>query len=424
MSRDVSGHAFLRRHSKKALFCMNLGLFLFVLLTAELGARMFAPSWLRSRMEAARFGGDRPLEVGTDATWKVEKKDGRLLRFVPGSIFDVLHPEYRTRADFDELGGRKVVPQSRSAELLPIMGDSFAFGLGVEGRDAFVSLLQRSVPQRLLNLGVPGSALHSQRFILENRHAELGRPPLYVFVVYFGNDFADVIGAHRQEKQQPRVSPNRGRSLRATAAAVNDLVNHSVLADSFLIQYLKRPLVQWLNKRSQDSKLIDPIFLLMDRRLQRYRAEAEAAMDLEMSALASDAERLGFRCLFIAMPDRHQVSGRRLRERARFHGTGLEELETTFPNTLLRRLTEKHGFDLLDPTAELSRRPELDRLYYIYDDHLTASGHRAVADILSAQFAAKVKSLWDSGPRRRPGRAAPSPHPRASSGRSEARRRP
>jgi hypothetical protein len=60
--------------------------------------------------------------------------------------------------------------------------------------------------------------------------------------------------------------------------------------------------LQLLNKRSPDSLLIEPIFLLMDRRLQPYRAEAEAAMDSEMAALASDARRLGFRCLFIAIP--------------------------------------------------------------------------------------------------------------------------
>jgi len=393
---DIRVRAFLRRHPKKVLLCFNLGVFLLVLLAAELGVRMFAPPWLQFRMEAARFGGDRTPEVGTDANWKVERKDGRFLRFVPGSAFDVLHAEYRTRAEFDELGGRKVVPQSRSAELLPWLGDSFAFGLGVGGSEAFVSLLQRSVPQRLLNLGVPGSALYSQRFILENRHAELGRPPLYVFVVYLGNDFADILSNHRNDNQQPRSSANPEGSLRAISRSVNHFVNHSALAYSFLIQYVKRPLLRVLNKRSQDSMLIDPVFLLMDRRRQRYRAEAEAAMESEMSALESDAKRLGFRCLFIAIPDRHQVSRRRLRERARFYGISLSELETTSPNTLLRMLVEKHEFDLLDPTAELSRRPDIDSLYYVYDDHLTASGHRAVAEILSAQFAGKVRYLLES----------------------------
>jgi hypothetical protein len=385
--------AFLRRHPKKVLFSVNLGVFLLLLLIAELGVRMFAPTWLQFRMNAARFAGDRPPEVGTDANWKVERKDGRFLRFVPGSSFDVLHPEYVTPAQFDEFGGRKVVPQRTSTELLPWLGDSFAFGLGVESSEAFVSLLQGSVPQRLLNLGVPGSALDSHRFIVENRHVELGRPRLYVFVVYLGNDFADVLNSRRNDNPQPQSPSRQVGALQAVSLSVNSFVNRSVLSRSFLIQYVKRPLLQLLNKRSPDSLLIEPIFLLMDRRLQPYRAEAEAAMDSEMAALASDARRLGFRCLFIAIPDRHQVSGRRLRERARFYGIDLSELETNSPNALLRGLIEKHGFELLDPTEEMSRRPDVDGLYYVSDDHLTAAGHRAVAQILSARFAAKVRDL-------------------------------
>jgi len=390
---DTRVRAFLGRHPKKVLLCMNVGVFLLVPFVVELGLRMFAPPWLQFRMEAARLVGDRPHEVGTDASWKFERKDGRFLRFVPGSAFDVLHPEYRTRAEFDELGGRKIVPQNMSAELLPVLGDSFAFGLGVEGSEAFVSLLQRSVPRRLLNLGVSGSALHSQRFIVENRHAELGRPPLYVFVVYLGNDFADVLDAHREADRPPRSSVEPEAALPAIARSVNAFVNGSVLATSYLIQYVKRALLLLLNERSQDSRLIDPIFLLMDRRLQGYHAEAEAAMDSEMSALHSAAERLGFRCLLIAVPDRHQVSEHRLRARAKFFGISLTDLETTRPNALLRKLSEKYGFDLLDPTADLSRRPDVDSLYYVYDDHMTAAGHRAVADILSAQFVGRVTSL-------------------------------
>jgi hypothetical protein len=71
----------------------------------------------------------------------------------------------------------------------------------------------------------------------------------------------------------------------------------------------------------------------------------------------------------------------------------LSELETNSPNALLRGLIEKHGFELLDPTEEMSRRPDVDGLYYVSDDHLTAAGHRAVAQILSARFAAKVRDL-------------------------------
>ena len=67
------------------------------------------------------------------------------------------------------------------------MGDSFAFGVGVDDRQTYVNLLDLKSSLRYLNLGVPGSALPNHLDIIEYRHVE----ELIVAVL---EDDADVFG--------------------------------------------------------------------------------------------------------------------------------------------------------------------------------------------------------------------------------------
>jgi hypothetical protein len=165
------------------------------LLSLEFIARVLAPAWLTQRM---LFVNPPPggQAFGSDLAWKVDKKGGYFWRFTPHSEFDVTHVEYSNKAHIDGYGGR-VTAGADSAEnkdFVPFLGDSFTFGIGVADAETFASLLSPvASPRRILNLGVPGTALEDQLTIVEIRHDELGRPRKYVFFFFIGNDFSDLI---------------------------------------------------------------------------------------------------------------------------------------------------------------------------------------------------------------------------------------
>ena len=125
---------------------------------AELCARVFAPDWLRARMREVAVG--RSLaDWSSDADWPVERDEGRPVRFVPNSRFTVRHEDLHT-ARIDEHGGRM---SGRAADagwpIVPVFGDSMTFGIGVRDEETFVSLVEPSLPVRLVNFAMPGSEL-------------------------------------------------------------------------------------------------------------------------------------------------------------------------------------------------------------------------------------------------------------------------
>lgn len=144
------------------------------LVLAEHGLRWAGPAWLRHRIEvlaveAKLSEGERPA---------IERRDGKFLRFVPGSRLTMRHPEFNAVAHFDALGGRDTGGKGADAAggVLPFLGDSFTFGFGVADGESFVSLLGPRLGRRVLNLGVPGTSLPNQLDIVELRH-DGGGPP-------------------------------------------------------------------------------------------------------------------------------------------------------------------------------------------------------------------------------------------------------
>src|SRR5262249_48739712 len=144
---------------------------------------------------------------GTDRGAEAEYRDGKFFSFTPYSQFDVSHVEYNNVAHIDEFGGRRLPFRSgRNLKLLPLLGDSFTFGVGVEDEETFASKLATRLPAfRVLNLGVPGSGLNEEITIIKLRHDNLNRPMHYIIFFFLGNDFLDIL------QQDTSISSSRGK---------------------------------------------------------------------------------------------------------------------------------------------------------------------------------------------------------------------
>jgi len=353
---------------------------------------MCAPDWLAYRMESLRAGVER--EVGSDAQWQIIKTNGVFLSFAPRTRIDVVHREYHHYADIDELGGRQTQLDSNCTTRVVFCGDSFTFGVGVSNADTFISRLQKASSARLVNLGVPGSALPNHRFIIEHRHRELGSPPLYFFCFFLGNDFADIYKAHLQQKTKP-VARNRS-ALRGFAEKVNRFVLKSALRRSYLIQFVRRPFVERMRRRSSDSA-VDPIFLMMNPQNQGYRSEVIDYLNEELSALNKLAEQLRFRAVFILIPDKHQVSSLARTRRAQMYGLDPATLDPLLPNKTLAPLLTAHGFSLIDPTEAFLANARPDEFYYVYDNHFTRAGHSFFAGAITREFSQTLRETVGGG---------------------------
>lgn len=341
----------------------------------EVAVRVLSPAWLEERMRELSAGASG-RGFGTDRDWPVERSVGRFVRFVPGSQFRVWHYEYEFTAHIDELGGRET-GSNRTSEILPFLGDSFTFGVGVGDRETFVSLYASSSARNVRNLGAPGSCLSDHLDVVEARHPDIGRPRNYVFCFFLGNDFEDLRSYSPSASKGPGDVTEARRDALARIdllARVNDLVYHNpVLKRSYLLQ-LGRQVALTAYNRNPTRRRVNPLFELASGD-PAYVRDVRTQLGLTVERLASDAASRGFRPVFVAIPDVYQVDSARGRAKASYYSLPWEKLDMTLPNRVLREELGKRSIALIDPTPCLEGRPGL---YYTQDNHLTAAGHRAL----------------------------------------------
>jgi lysophospholipase L1-like esterase len=353
----------------------------------ELVARLLAPPWLQQRMAALNSTNVGSGAFGSDRDWKVERRDGRFLSFTPRQRLEVAHIEYRNVANIDESGGRRTFSAAKpGSPTIVLFGDSFTFGVGVEDVETFASRIATGFPQyRLINLGVPGSALVQQLEILKARHEEL-RPETYLFFFFLGNDFADILQHSDLVDQKFRAG-----FLRAVNAHA---CHQELLEHSYAMQLVCSALpLTAIATRPWFEFPRDPVFYVMDRSMARYQQMAAAALAHELKALADIQRTLNFKCLIIAIPDVHQISDAARKRRAELYRVPFQGLEPLRPNAILSKETQEAGLPLYDPTACIAASvQEPETLYYKHDNHFRRLGHEVLADCVRAEIAKLISS--------------------------------
>ena len=361
-----------------AIVSILLGL-TFPLVALEVALRVATPEWLNGRMTELTAGSS--YEYGTDQEWPVIRQNGAFRQFVPLSSFVARHYEYEHTVAIDERGGRSTLYSSDNGRYIPFLGDSITFGVGVRDSETFVSVIGVQSSLRILNLGVPGSALHSQLNIIEARHFELGKPEAYVLFMFMGNDLADI----RKHYEQSMVvkTDDAPTSEHDFLWHVNDYVFHnSILKRSYAIQFVRQKLLIIMSDGGAD--LINPIFHAM-RTDTNYLEESIGYLRTELIRLMEISDRLQFAFAIVLIPDIHQVSPMRLKLKSESIGLDVDNLDPKRVSREISDVMRELGISYVDISECISRSDFPDTLYYVQDNHLTAEGHRVAATCMLRQ---------------------------------------
>jgi len=355
------------------LFGLSLGL-----IVAEVGLRIAGPAWLRQFMIGTNLYGQ--IHYGSDAGWPVESLGGKFVRFKPDKQFNVEYYEYNTTIHTDRWGGRRIpdVKKGDGLPIVPVLGDSFTFGLGVNDGETFVNLMCKKFNAVYLNLGAPGSALPNQLDIVEFRHKDLGSPPLYIFVFYLGNDFSDMIKYYEDSKNDESQN----------SADMRFIENSKLIQRSYLAQFLLHYVSDQSDSkgkhktryyRTPDGKRISNSVYLLMAHSKAYSEEVENVLNRSLDHLEDLSKKLHFRPEIIIIPDKRQADPYHFNKQASVLGLSPDTLDRSFPDRFLQENLEKRGIPYLDLMACLKDR---SGMYYKIDDHFTPAGHRAVADCI------------------------------------------
>ncbi len=265
----------------------------------------------------------------------------------------------RVRSNALGLRGPQIGPKPDSVTRIVVVGDSYAFGWGVEGEATYGAQLER-----LLEAQRPGehfevvvAALPGFGTFQKTRALELVLPYGADWVIAEFSVANDVVDDWRARHYVPeRLAAYQIEGTRYPAFETW-LAAHSRLVA--LVRARGMPLRFWLECRRSPN-------------LERSKAL--------WSALVERCRRAGVPLVLVLNPSRSQV----LRDEP-----GLPQLLARVPyaerpNAMFRQLAREADVALIDVERIFRAAPEPGGLYLSDDPHWTVAGHRRVAEALAA----------------------------------------
>ncbi|HEX7181543.1 MAG TPA: GDSL-type esterase/lipase family protein [Thermoanaerobaculia bacterium] len=230
------------------------------------------------------------------------------------------------------------------------LGDSFAFGQGVEVEESYLAILERRLRNaEVINLGVPGYGVDQQLLILESRGLRY-HPDLVLLGLHTPDVFRSVKRGHGAYAK-PRFLLGRGGALELTNVPVPREAREPP----------PRPLWERLK-----------LFRTVANRLEHHGfGEVWDVTDGIFRRMADRASGAGANLLVLLMPPKYAVYGSALERTSQAHTIGC-----------IADLLRENGIEYLDVTPALQARAEKapgELLFYPVDGHFTPAGHRVVA---------------------------------------------
>jgi len=265
------------------------------------------------------------------------------------------HP---TRMETNELGLRSPPIDAGREPCLRILvlGDSYAFGWGVQKNDVFPRQLEAMIAERyagisveVLNAGVPGYGLYQQRAMLERvlSHVELD---IVISTFSLANDPAD--------------------DLRILRFAPDRLTDYSPELSR------RNAVLAWVIRRSALARFVDRRTSAVRFKIANSSGEAIDAATKCMSELLSTCAEHNLRVLQVSIPHRSEIAGGWKGKLV----TSLSERASDMQN----RLAEQHGVRMVDATEAMLAIEDSTGAYLLNDSHWAPAGHRAVAEAVLA----------------------------------------
>lgn len=249
---------------------------------------------------------------------------------------------------------------SAGASDLLVVGDSFAFGWGVEEEKRWSNRLEALTGRRTFNIAIPGQSIEGYDRLLRHARALGARPVRLIVSLCMENDIWSYPGPGVASVPAAEVPSAIGASLQA---AKFWLAEHSALYGAVTAAVHRTAAIEALAER---AGLVQPNLAAVGAR--PVSGEAIAATADRLAALAA-----GYETTVLLVPAR----GLWLERSA----AGADRVHRAMVAALAAR-----GLAVADPRAAFEAWGDPLRLHFAADGHWNELGHRLAAEFLAARF--------------------------------------
>jgi lysophospholipase L1-like esterase len=278
----------------------------------------------------------------------------------------------------DEHGFRNPSPWPERADII-VLGDSMAFGYGVDDDEAWTAVLAEQLPShRIINLGLMGAA-PQQYFRIYERFGQALQPDLILFCLFPGNDVGD---AGRFDEWLKAGADSDYRKWRhdentehtSVARRLRGLLTQSYVVN--LLRDARKKAFAQVSGRTVDFadgsrlQLAPAVYAGNESLIQPGHPNFRLVLDIAQRTRAL-AEQNGSHLLVLLIPTKEEVYLPLIEESP---PPGIAPFVAAF---------EEAGIPYLDLTPPLQARARQgERLFFEVDGHPNAAGYRLMADVV------------------------------------------
>lgn len=221
-------------------FAFSFYLIAVTLIGGELVLRWLIPiPAVQLRIEGNRLARN-PLQT------QVANFDIDRLRFAPNSQGQIMHQEFSVAATHDQNGYRNPCYDFAKPATGILVGDSFAYGVGVEDEATFGCAIKRIIPAaNHYIVGISGATPKMYLDMLELNQQDFEKMPgirgtTLDVLLFMGNDFEALGDLQTNFEETPSPPPDWTTIAINTIGAINrSLVFNPILSESYLLQAIK-----------------------------------------------------------------------------------------------------------------------------------------------------------------------------------------
>lgn len=297
------------------------------------------------------------------------------------------HFDYDAKYTINESGFRGISTASGDS-IYAVVGDSFSFGLGVNDDETFTALLNRNseTVNSFKNFSVPGYSTDQQLLLINRYRPYIGKQVL--LVVYLGNDVFDVTRAYplQADHGKPYFElTNNSLVLKNTPVplapkptqARNDTIFNIVLGSDyrekrFFSLLSKLEISRRLGLYSAESDLSDEV-------MQRQFADSLSLLLVLIEEIQRIVENNQGKLDVVLLPGRSYV------EQPSSNSAKYQEFFREYIHSSLDKESTIKVIDLAMHLRSLHNKG-INGLFFPNEGHLTASGHKYIAEYLLTQI--------------------------------------